>query len=30
MNQDLKSYMHASNLEVIKFVTQGAVVLDGL
>lgn len=30
MNQDLKSYMHARNLEVIKFVTQGTVVLDGL
>ena len=30
MNQDLKSYMRARNLEVIKFVTQGAVVLDGL
>lgn len=30
MNQDLKSYMHACNVEVIKFVTQGTVVLDGL
>lgn len=30
MNQDLKSYMHARNVEVIKFVTQGIVVLDGL
>lgn len=30
MNQDLKSYMHARNVEVIKFVTQGTVVLDGL
>ena len=30
MNQDLKSYMHTRNVEVIKFVTQGTVVLDGL
>lgn len=30
MNQDLKNYMHARNVEVIKFVTQGTVVLDGL
>ena len=30
MNQDLKSYMHARNVEVIKFVTQGTAVLDGL
>lgn len=30
MNQDLKSYMHARNVEVIKFVTQGTVVLGGL
>ena len=30
MKQDLKNYMHARNVEVIKFVTQGTVVLDGL
>lgn len=30
MEQDLKNYMHARNVEVIKFVTQGIVVLDGL
>lgn len=27
MEQDLKNYMHARNVEVIKFVTQGTVVL---
>ena len=30
MKQDLKNYMHAPNVEVITFVTQGTVVLGGL